>query len=105
MTGPSGNGSLSVTSVNTSSMMRPPLTSIEALLERLRADPAEGVEETFAVLAQVRVGADHVLDRIHDAFGIETWPQNFAQRGIFRPRAAEQNLIILHTFAVDSQYA
>ena len=85
--------------------MRPPLTSIEPLLEGRGTDAAIGVEEPLAVLAHVRIGSDHGLDRIHDAFGIEAGTHDFGQTRIFRARAAEQDLVILDAFAVDAQNA
>src|SRR5258705_3333223 len=85
--------------------MRPPLTSIKALLERLRADPAIGVQETFALVTKALIGIDHVLDRVDDPFPIEARSENLAERSIFRAGAAEQELIILHAFAVDAQNA
>src|SRR5258706_16329527 len=88
-----------------SSARRPALTSIEAFLERLRADAAIGVEETLAAVPKVLIGVDDVLDRIHDPFAIEAGSENLAERGVFRARTAQQDLVILHAFAVDAQNA
>src|SRR5258706_4253497 len=100
-----GNAPLSATSANAVSRTWPPLTSIKAFLEGSWPHPAIGVEEALAVLPQLFVGADHILDGIDDTFGIETRPEDFAQRRVLRARPAEQDLIILHAFAVDAQYA
>src|SRR3954463_12802867 len=103
MTGPFGNGSVSVAGAKMSSTMRPALTSIEACLEGLRANAAIGVQEAFIGLPQIRIGADDVFYRVHDAFRIEAGPQDFAQTGVFGSRAAEEKLVILHPFTVDAQ--
>src|SRR3979409_2141904 len=105
MTGASGNCSPSATGVNGSSAMRLPLMSIEALLEGLRADAAISVEETLAFAPKTLIGVDHVLDRIHDAFPVKAGSENLTERGIFRARTTEQDLVIFHAFAVDAQYA
>src|SRR5258705_1039957 len=88
-----------------SSARRPALTSIEAFLERLRADTAIGVKETLAAVPKVLIGVDDVLDRIHDPFAIKAWSENLAERGVLRARTAQQDLVILHAFAVDAQNA
>src|SRR5258708_9128582 len=102
ITGASGSSSPSATGVNESSAMRPALTSIEALLERLRADAAIGVEEAFAVAAKILIGLDHILHSIHDAFPIEAGSQNLPKRGIFRARTSKPDLVLLHAFAIDA---
>src|SRR5258708_9468310 len=105
ITGASGSCSPSATGVNASSAMRPALTSIEALLETLRADAAIGVEEAFAVAAKILIVLDHIIDSIHDAFPLEAGSQNLHERGIFRARTSQTDLILLHTFAFAAHYA
>src|SRR5215469_2707550 len=65
---PSGSTASSATRANGSSTTRPALTSgIDTLLERLDANPTEGVEENFVgPRAQFEVGGGDVLDHVGD---------------------------------------
>src|SRR5581483_2799693 len=45
--------------------------SIDALLERLDADPAPGVDEAFAVLTSIEIGGNQGVDRLDDLVGGE----------------------------------
>src|SRR5262245_29244038 len=99
-TGPwAGNGSPSATGVKARS------AGIEAFLEWTRADPAIGVQQALTVLPKLRVGGDHVFDGIGNAFLIEAVAQDVNDRGVLRARTAEQDLVVLHAFAIDAQDA
>src|SRR5215472_3758305 len=107
MTGaPSGNGSPSGTVTNASSTKSPPLMiGIEPFLERRDARAADGVEQPLAVLPQIDIGADDVLDRIDDLMRAEGVAENLADRRVFRARAAEQDLVELDALLVDAEDA
>src|SRR5690606_5299370 len=65
--GPSGSASSSPTVGKSGSTKTPFLMSgIEALLERVDADAAIGVDEAFACLPGAEIGGDDCLDRIDD---------------------------------------
>src|SRR5262245_14205441 len=65
---PSGTGASSSTRTNRSSTMVPALTSgIDALLERLDADPFDGVDEMLVrPLAQLEISGGDVFDHVGD---------------------------------------
>src|SRR6516162_5276908 len=103
---PSGNGSPSGTVTNASSTKSPPLMiGIEPFLERRDARAPDRVEQPLAVLAQLDIGADDVLDRVDDLVRAEGVAQDLADRGVFRARAAQQDLVELDAFLVDAEDA
>src|ERR1700753_2398231 len=81
------------------------LLPVGDVLERDDADAGIGVEEAFAVLAQIEIGADHALDRIDDLALVEGGAQDLADARILRARAAELELVELDALLVDAQYA
>src|SRR5919197_6298881 len=92
MTGtPSGTGASSSTRTNRSSTRWPALTSgIDALLERLDADPFDGVDEMLVrPLAQLEIGSGDVLDHVGDLAVRHGGAENGAEPGVVVGAAAD----------------
>src|SRR5690606_19012476 len=104
MAGPSGSASSSPTVVKLSSTNSPFLMSfIEALLERIDADPAIGVDEALAILADADIGRDDGLDRVDDLILGEGTADNVADGRLFVRRAAQRHLVIFDALLVDAE--
>src|SRR3989338_635196 len=106
ITAPSGSWSSSPTVMKSSSTNAPFLMSfIEALLERIDADAAIGVDEPFAVLADADIGGDDGLDGVHHFVFREGAAHDIADGGLFVRRAAKRHLVIFDALLVDAQDA
>src|SRR6478672_12303143 len=70
-------------------------STIDRLLEGLDADAAVRVEESLALGAQVAVAFHRAFDGIDDAVLVEAGTGDLAEAGVFRARAAEQELVVL----------
>src|SRR5262245_55590281 len=81
------------------------MSGIELLLEGLEADAAIGIEERFAVLAEVQVGVDDRLDGADDLLGAESGADDVADRGVLVGAAAEGDLVELLAVLIDAQDA
>src|SRR5262245_48639987 len=81
------------------------MSGIEALLERVEADPAVGVEEALASAAQAHVGGDNRFDRGDDAICGEGRADDVSERGRFVGAAAECHLVELLALLVDAENA
>src|SRR3989338_3931234 len=78
---------------------------IYALLERVDANTAEGVEETLFFGAALDIDLDDLVDNIsHVRFG-ERWTEDLRQAGATASAAAEGHLIELLTFLVHPEDA
>src|SRR5215469_17457691 len=78
---------------------------IGALPEGCEADPAHGVDEALAILAQVAVGLDDALERRCDLVLCDRGPDHLAERGEAVRRAAEADLVPLLAVLVDAEHA
>src|SRR5207248_161436 len=81
------------------------MSGIDALLERLMAEAADGIEETFAGLSLLEIDVDDLFDRIDDLVLAECGAQDLADARIFRARAAELQLVIFDALLVDAENA
>src|SRR5690606_10411478 len=106
ITGPSGSASSSPTVTNLSSTNSPFLMSfIEALLERLDADAAIGVDEPLALVALADIGRDDGLDRVDDFLFGEGTADDVADGRLLVRRATERHLVIFDALLVDAENA
>src|SRR3569832_1209340 len=111
----SGNAASSATVANVSSAVTglPPSTRMSGIhlfligdvLERLHADAAIGVEEALARLAHFQIVVHHPLHHVRDLMLAEARPHDVADARVFRARAAELELVVLHALLVDAQDA
>ncbi len=69
------------------------------------ADPAEGIDEALALLAVGEIDVRRLFDRIDDAVLVEARAGDLAEAYILRARSAEQKLVILNAFPVDTENA
>ncbi len=74
-------------------------------LERLQADPVEGVDETFRADPQVGEGFDDPFDHRRHLGSAERWPDHLAQRAVLALGAAEGDLVPLAAVLVDAEDA
>src|SRR5262245_27467285 len=81
------------------------MSGIESLLERLEADAAVGVEETFPVLTQLQVGVDDGLDGADNLIGPEGRADDVADRRVLVGAAAESDLVKLLAVLIDAEDA
>src|SRR5262249_39191748 len=88
-------------------MMRPALTSrIDALLERIDADPRDGIDEKLVrPLAQLEIGGGDVLDHVGDLAVRHRRTQNLAELGVLVGAAADRHLVIFLAVLLDAEDA
>src|SRR3989338_1289667 len=107
----SGIASSSATETKVLSAQRaPPLTSsislgIDSLLEGLEAEAPIGVEEALAVGPDGEIGADQLVNGGGDLVGRQGRTQDLADRGVFRARAAQRQLVEFLALLIDAQDA
>src|SRR5262245_28886592 len=81
------------------------MSGIELLLEGLEADAAIGIEERFAVLAEVQVGVDDRLDGADHLVDAERGADDIADRGVLVGAAAQSDLVEFLAVLIDAQDA
>src|SRR5215470_12707602 len=104
---PSGTGASSSTRRKRSSTTRPALTSsIDALLERLDAHAADGIDEQLVwPFAQLEVGGSYILDHVGDVAIRHRRPQELAELGVLAGAATDRHLVILLAVLLDPENA
>src|SRR5690606_18741061 len=79
------------------------MSCIELILERLHTDAAVGVDEDFAVLAQVHVNLGDSVDGINDFSFRESRANNITNGRRLVGSATQCHLIIFDAFFVDTK--
>src|SRR5262249_22495476 len=87
--------------------MRPPLTScIDALLERLDADPLDGREEYLVrPFAQFEIGCHYIFNHVRHLRVGHGRPDQRAERRVLVGAAADRHLEILLAILLDAEKA
>src|SRR6185503_10687745 len=78
---------------------------ISDVLERLHPDTPVSIQEPFALRALLEIEIHHSLHSVGDFMGGEARAHDLADAGVFRTRAAQQELVIFHAFLIDTQNA
>src|SRR3569623_961696 len=82
-----------------------PLSAINRFLERLHTHTPVSIEETLAGFSDLAVAVDRALDRVDDPGLVEAGAGDLGLADVFRPRAAEQQLVVLGALPVDAEDA
>src|SRR5437867_7188769 len=105
--GTSAGDAASRSSVHRSSTIAASLMSrgIDALLERLDAEPADGIDEALVLVALVDVDVDETADDLGHFIRRERRADDLAQRRVLALAAADRNLVPLLAVLVDAEHA
>src|SRR6266568_4363060 len=105
--GTSASEVASRSSVQRSSAIAPSLMScgIDALLERLDAQPADRVGETLVLVTALDIDLDQGSDHVGHLARRERRADDLAQRRRFALRAADRDLVPLGAVLVDAEHA
>src|SRR5215472_10295826 len=90
-----------------SSTIAPSLMSrgIDALLERLDAEPPDGVDEALVLVAALDVDVDQALDDVGHLLSGEGRADDLAERRLIALCAADRDLVPLLAVLVDAEHA
>src|SRR2546425_10692900 len=104
--GTSAPAAASRTSVHRSSTIAPSLMSrgIDAFLERLEAEAADGIDEALVFVAPLDIDVDEPADDLGHFFRRERRADDFAERRVLALAAADRNLVPLLAILVDAEH-